>query len=243
MAVAACEGLPGSDDSTTDTETGGPVGEGCSDAPVADAGFSLELDGWPATQNSMYDITAACTVSAVEVMGDEIVTTLECDDAGALRPASLHLAATPEGTPSWGPTSSVMLAYRHLEDTELETGLYRSLSLRQADGTFLVAAVDGDTLTLAGGEWLGTTPAQHLDPVVATEDREHCGWVSEVDAVTPMRVTLELDDESVALVSGQRGVLPLGGQTDRLAVDLAEATVGYCCHYTTWFQLLVRRVS
>lgn len=232
--LVACAVSPGDEEPTEPA--------GCLEPSEADSRFSLVLDGWPAAENAEYEIAAACTVQDVRTDGDDLVTTLECDDAGEPRPATLHIAATAEGTQSWAPGSEVALAYVHLEDTELETGTYRSLSLRRADDqALLVAAMESDGFS--GGEWIGSAPVEHLAPVVGTEDREACGWMSGYEGELPMRITLELEGESLELVNRQRGVLPIPGETDRLAVDLGEASVGHCCHYISWISLLVRRVS
>lgn len=225
----------------TDDPTGGEVPAECFEPAVADARFSLELDGWPVAEDSSYEIAVACTVLDVQTEGTDLVTTLECDDAGQLRPATVRIAATDEGTPSWGPASEVALTYFIADEWDL-SDIYRILTLRRADDqALLVAATDSDGLP--SDEFGGTRAVEALAPVVPTEDREYCGWYPDSQDTLPMRVILELEGESLAVVNGQRGVLPIPGETDRLAVDIGKAIVGDDGHWDSWVHLLVRRVS
>ena len=58
----------------------------------------------------------------------------------------------------------------------------------------------------------------------------------------PFELVFEFGEASVAVVHGHRGVRPIDGSA-AFAVDGADATTNYCCHYTRAYHALIRRVA
>lgn len=89
----------------------------------------------------------------------------------------------------------------------------------------------------------GSDPLPSLDPIELTVDPFHCGWdgPAVMGPIFGMRLDFDLGPDSVSLVDGQQGILNTGG-ADVYAIEVAEATIGHCCHFNEYYRLLVQRV-
>lgn len=223
----------GDGDTDTDTEGLDPQAA-CEAMPVADASFSVELTDWPAAESNRFTVEdVPCTVATVATVDGSVETTLECDDEGQARSAIVLVAAA-DSEPAWAVGDPLVLTYDYFRDNELETGTHHTLLLRD-EGDLVIAATDAGS----GADYLGDFTG--LDPVTLTEDLEFCGWESASIDEFPYRLEFGLAEAVLSLARGERGVLS-DGETS-YAIDVADATVGTCCHYISYRHILVRRVQ
>lgn len=223
---------------TSDSSSG--LDPACFEEPAADASFSLTLDGVPILEIDNHDLVATCTVVGVETLASRVSTTLACDVSGRPIFAVLTTAESSEGAAAWSSGSDVELVAKTVVPYYADPGeeRMRRVSMRDLDSdVVLVAAMDG----ALGVEWLQSFP--NAAPVDITENWSPCPDHDELPPPRPMGVDFVLGEASLSLVSGQRGVLPIFGTTERYAVDLAQASWGHGDHYDTWFRLLLQRVT
>ena len=204
-------------DAETETETdGSDPPAACEAMPVADASFSVELTDWPAAESNRFRVEdVACTVATVATVDGSVETTLECDDEGQTRSASVLVAAA-DSEPAWAVGDPLVLTYDYYRDHELETGTHHALLLRD-EGDLVIAATDAGS----GADYLGDFSG--LDPVTLTEDLEFCGWESASIDEFPYRLEFGLAEASGGDLMQRLGQ-PV--RVDRAAGDIDDRQAG-----------------
>lgn len=238
-------GTESSIEPTADTgdPTGGPgLPAECESAdPMVSSRFLVELGDFPVDDEDLVTLEAlACSVTDVQAEA-AIVTTLQCEGPDATMHAiALELDATDAGDPVWQVGDAVVLDYRLLDDTELETGTYRWLSLRRDTGELLLGAASGDGIL--GGEFISSAP-MGFSPIEVEIHDEACGYdiLSADSELANLAVTFVIDDDELRLFGEHRGVLQSGDL--RFAIDLATAEIGHCCHFLRRFRVVLRAVQ
>ncbi len=210
----------------TDIPEPPPAECGASD-PLVSAAFSFE-GAWSNDDEKL----TPCTVDAVDVGPDAIVTSLECDDGDGPEAVTVSVAAAPEGSPAWKAGDEV-----HLRTWELsEIGFnfeYALVELRlSADDSLLL-------LGLRGEIW---KPEAALPIVLGASFP--CGPEEDFaeGELTPFQLEFELPGATLGLIQGQRGALAIDA-FQAFAIDVEEANTNNCCHYTRWHDFLIRRVN
>jgi len=209
--------------------------------PDTAAFFELDLGEYPVERDDAWGGAysfedALCFVNAITLddSGDapRAITELGCITGDIENRVMLTTSRGAGADVGWQSASEVRLSASWWDDTELGTGVYRSLRMTTADGALLLAAVDDATLA-----------DDRLAPLSATADEDFCGGGGDSlgDEVLPFALTFASGDDTVELVGGHHGTLSTDAGTFR--IDLAEASIGHCCHHTKWHGLLVQRVA
>ncbi len=220
---------PSTSDSETDGDTEGvepPIECGAPD-PAVSAAFSIE-GAWA---NDDEKVTP-CTVDAVSVEADTIVTSLSCDDGGEPLAVTVNVAAAAEGSPAWKAGDAVDLRAWNLSEPgfDFEYGL---IEMRlSADDSLLILALRGEIWKpeLASPIVLGAA-----FPCGPEEDFAE-------GQILPFQLEFELAGATLGLIEGHRGALAIDG-SQTFAIDVAEANTNNCCHYTRWHHFVIRRVT
>ena len=206
--------------------------------PETAAFFELDLGEYPVERDDAWGggyrlDDALCFVNAITLddsgEAPRAITELGCITGDIENRVTVTTSRAPGEDLAWNALDEVRLSASWWEDTELGTGVYRSLRMADATGRLLLAAVDADTLA-----------EDRLAPLTATADDEFCGE-REFDELQPIALTFAAGGEALQLVGGHHGIL----QTDDgdYRIDLAEASIGYCCHYDKWHAVLIQRVQ
>lgn len=205
--------------------------------PETGAFFELDLGEYPVARDEAwggaYQLEdAMCFVNAITLddSGDapRAVTELGCVTGDVENRVIVTTSRAADSDLAWSSLDEVRLSASWWEDTELSTGVYRSMRMTDASGRLLLAAFDDDVLA-----------QDRLAPLTATADNEFCGERS-FDEVQPIALTFAAGDDEVEIVGGHHGTL----QTDDgdFRIDLAEASIGHCCHYDKWHAVLIQRI-
>lgn len=231
LALAACE-LKTSEDSattgptTTDpATTGGELADCETTDPTVSAAFDVQTHDWP--EGDALALGVLCTVDAVTPAADTVSTALTCDVDGVDRPATVVIAAAPEGPVVWDAGDDVRLRY---QDFVFETGPARRLQLRDpADDSLLMYAADS-----VDDEGISLTPLTfRIDTLCNTSGEEN-------ELPTRLRFGLPDGEVEVGVVSGHRGALPIDA-ADHYIIDVAESR-GTPIHLDLRLHFLLRRV-
>lgn len=215
--------------SASDTDTDGQLPAACDDTdPAVSAAFTVTLPGWPMDPmviGFLHDVP--CTVDAVDTVGGTVTSALTCEVEGAPHPATLDIAAAPEGDVAWAAGDSVRLI---VEEYPWDSFLMlRVVELR--------AAADDALLVSANDSALDWKIYDRFEPLVV-EMAHACGKPAPE---VPVRLGFTpAKGPTLALFSGQRGLLPLTMQ-EGFAIDVAEAT-SHEYHTEAIMKILLRRV-
>jgi hypothetical protein len=239
LFAAACDERSGPEDATdtgtdTDTEgetdTGDPPPAQCQAVdPEVSAEFSVDLGDW-SPPDLFLGIDLTCTIDAMALEAGTYVHALTCDDAGTPRSVTLRVAASDVGPVQWAAADVVRLAVRTYEGQDY--GIYKdSVQMWAADATPLL---------------IGYRGAEDAEPIFAPltlAEQFPCGaedW--DGPQGLPFELVFGFGGQSVGVVHGQRAVLPIDDAAV-FAIDVADATANYCCHYAHAYHALIRRVT
>lgn len=214
---------------TDDTVTGGDAPECDEMDPAVNAAFTLTLAGWPGQEvGSGADFDVPCTVAAVNAAGATVATELSCIVDGAQHPATLAIAAAPEGAVVWKAADSVRLVYIDIDEGDL--GQQRAVQLRAgADDALLVSGDDS---------FLDEVVRNRFKPLTV-ELALACGTSDEG---YPVRVDFTpAEGPTLGIFSGHRGLLPISAK-EGFAIDVAQAE-GVDLHGEGTMKILLRRVA
>lgn len=198
------------------------------DPPVS-AAFSIEGAGW-LDDLAFLDVDVQCTVTAVTVEAEVVRTDLACDLEGEPQTATFSIPVAPEGDVAWDVDQAVRLRVGASQDF----ANILHVRLHAADTESLLA------VAVAGGGDNG--PASLFLPVTY-ELLPVCGDLLDSIDITPQAIEFGLADDGpkVQIFSGARDVLPIDGQ-QVFAIDVGRIESGYCCHYSTEAEIVLRRV-
>ena len=211
----------GGDATSADTEAP-PLPAVCSEQ---DEGVSAAFDFDGEWFNS--DGLGKCTVEAVGVEAQQIVTGLDCGTSVTLR-----IAAAAAGAPAWAVGDVVSL--RTMLFAEPSFDAERQFELRSVDDELLAVGIDRETLVPDS-----TAP-------IAVDVSFPCGPEADdpIKGPVPMQIDFAFAGASLGLLPGHRGVLAIDA-TQRFAIDVERAIANDCCDTESgrWQHLLVRRVT
>jgi hypothetical protein len=224
---ATASATVGATETEGESETGEPPAE-CSEPDLAaSAAFQLEFMGW---ENPGLSADVLCVVDAVTEMANVVTTTMTCDVDGMSAPASLGIAAAPEGEVDWAAGAEVRLVITKNFDLASQ----QIVQLRAAaDDAILVVAVAGGMDNNAGyPEAFLPLIYDYSEPCGRGESET--GWPAQIDIDDPER-------GEIHLISWHRGSLPID-DTHVYAIDVGEVVVGDSNHYPVSQDVLLRRV-
>ncbi|MCH9680707.1 MAG: hypothetical protein K0V04_04665 [Deltaproteobacteria bacterium] len=232
-------------DADTDTDDSETFGDTESpDSTCDDMGLPqwplVEVDrsDWPSsTKNDfivLVEFDVACTITDVATVANQVVTTMDCDDAGT--PRGFQVAIPPADDPvAWAAGETVQVAYSYRE-LDYDFGIFRNdVSIRRtSDGALLLASMDQETIN-----------ADTFAPLTVTADEDHCAPADGgFEETWNLLIGVNNGLGSVADVAHmERGELEPNSGEGLLVIDVGEARVGlaYCCHATRHIEALVRR--
>ncbi|MCH9680708.1 MAG: hypothetical protein K0V04_04670 [Deltaproteobacteria bacterium] len=238
---------PSTDDGATDGETDDSETFGDTESPDTtcdDMGLPamplVEVDrsDWPRGSSDDFsafvEFDVACSITDVVVVANQVVTTLQCDDAGTPRGFQVTIP-TADDPVAWTGGEMVQLAHNYSE-LDFEQGIFRNdVSMRRlSDGALLLASMDQETIN-----------ADTFAPLLVTADEDHCADGGDPFSST-WNLVIGVDNGlgSVADVGHMQGdtLAPTSGE-GLLVIDIGEARFGalYCCHSTRNIEALVRR--
>ncbi|MEM6988864.1 MAG: hypothetical protein AAF721_00155 [Myxococcota bacterium] len=205
------------------------------EAPNADvsAGFSVDLADLPAELDDAWGgaytiLDQACTVQSVASAGSVVTTTLGCAGSGdVVHTPSFEISLAEGDVADWTDGDSVLWSASYRQDTELGSGVYRSMRLFSADGDLLALAVDNENLPVSG-------------PLTIEPDDGFCGG-SLGDDEGIFALNFAIDGATESVVSGHRGLLEAPAAPYR--IELETAQFGPCCHNVKWHRLIVARIA
>ena len=206
--------------------------------PETAAFFELDLGEYPVERDEAWGGAyrfddALCFVDAVTLddsgEAPRAVTELGCITGDIDNRVLVTTSRAPGSDLAWNPLDEVRLSASWWEDTELGTGVYRSMRMTDASGRLLLAAFDDESLA-----------EDRLAPLTATTDDDACGGDPLGDVVVPFALTFASGDDQIELVGGHHGTLQT--EDGDFRIDLAEASIGHCCHYDKWHAVLIQRV-
>jgi hypothetical protein len=218
-------------DSETDTDTGMAFPEECVEVdPDVTATFSVDID-WPEASNDFHFIDVTCTIDAMTEDAGSFEHALTCDDAGTPRPLVLRAELPTGGAVTWTAGDSVRLKSRRIVEPDFGIDGH-SVWMWAADETPLLMARRG-----------GEDSEPDLSPIAYTAEFP-CGEENSDSGVpgAPFAIRFELGAEAVTIVHGRRDALKIDDSTV-FAIDLAEATMNYCCHFGRIYGFLIQRVT
>lgn len=220
--TVALVGCPGSDEGSE------PPPE-CAAAGGALADFSVRFPDAPEME-AAHRLVVPCTVTDITSPGAEVVTELICKivDTPDSLVVEIVLPVTSAGPISWGVDDMVFLQTIREGDAALGEEV-RRLRMDQTGGTLVVGVEAGDPDL----EWYAPFSVTASSP---------CGEEArDGEPGLPLMLDFRRDDVGVAIFSGHRDTLALGGRT--FAIDVGEATTNHCCHATRRHKVLFRSIQ
>lgn len=239
----------GSAESGSSSESGGtPIG--CnSPAPDAWGGYNLDLGDFPGADGDSVDLTIDCTILNVTVNAatQQIEHDLECLDAGGLAHAiGFDVAVSHDGPDGLAALVELPAQLRVVGVANFGGVIDGAAAGTLAAQNIALVGDDGEVYAFVVDSY-EVVPSVFA-PITIEIDRDACGMdLTPDDPGFPgpdrdMALTISAGDQSTTLHSGQYDVLVVsdGPTTDRIAVDVLEATAIECCETNAWISLIGR---
>jgi hypothetical protein len=215
---------------TGETDTG-ELPAGCEEADPA-VKFELEFAfaAWDPNEDAVHEVDTTCVVGESSLDAGVVTTALSCELDGVAQPASVRYSAAALDQ-DYATGEQVTVKSKSYSGGEIDLGVEVRFTMRSmVDDRLLIAAMRGETVL---PEWSAPLVVEALPT---------CGPDGN-DIVFPMEVRVTSPSgPSVSVFHGRSGALDLGDGF-AYAIDVEEATLGNCCHYALWHQLLLRRVK